>query len=84
MVDEKLSRLGKYLTPPWQVDVVLERDKHHRSGQVITCRINIEIGKKVWHAERVNSSISKAIDDAEKAVSRELQKYRDRKKSHRD
>lgn len=83
-MQEKLDRLDKHLLPPYVADVHLIHDQHHRSGEVVTCIINIEHGKRVFHTERTGGTIQDALDEAIEAVRRELKKYHDiQRKEHR-
>ena len=75
---EKIDRLEKHLHEPYVVDIWLSRDTHHQSGDVITCRINVEEGKKVFHAERTAATILDAIDEVIAAVTQQLEKHHDR------
>lgn len=77
-LEEKLDRLEKHLRTPYVVDVVLSRDTHHHSGNIITCRINVEEGKKLFHAERESDTILDAVDEVIGAISQQLEKHHDR------
>lgn len=77
-IGKKLSRLEKLLTPPYVVHITLEHDRHHQTGDVITCRLTIEHGKHVWHAERTGGSVADAVDDAIAALKQELNKHHDK------
>lgn len=83
-LDKKMERLNKHLIPPFTVDVALLHDTHHNKGQVVTCRINVEHGKKVLHAERTGQSAQDAVDESLVAIKRELEKEHDKKKDHRN
>lgn len=76
-LEEKLDRLEKHLRSPYVVDVVLSRDTHHHSGNIITCHINIEEGQKVFHAERESDTILDAVDEVIGAISQQLEKQHD-------
>ncbi|MCH8748509.1 ribosome-associated translation inhibitor RaiA [Patescibacteria group bacterium] len=76
MLEKKLERLEKYLTIPFVTDVHFAQDQHHRTGQTITCTINIEMSKKVWHAERSGDTVQDALDSVIKALQNELRRAR--------
>jgi len=82
-LEEKMERLEKWLKPPFTVDVSIKHDKHHRSGDVIGCRINVQQAGKVYYAERKNSTVKNAVDRSVAAIKKELNKDRDKKKRRR-
>lgn len=81
-LDKKLDRLQRHLTPPYTIDVTLQHDAHHLKGNVITCRINIEHRKKVFHVERVGDTIADTLDEVIHALKRELERDHDKRKDH--
>ncbi len=83
-LDKKIERLRNHLTPPFEMDINIKHDRHHNKGQVVTCKINIEQGKKVLHAERTGQSAQDAIDVVIEAIKHELEKEHDKKKRHRN
>lgn len=82
-IEEKLSRLKKYTTPPCQVDIVVSHDTHHQQGAVIVSRINLKQGGKVYHAERSASSALTAMDECVEALQQELKKAKDKQRRAR-
>lgn len=78
LLDKKLERLEKYVRPPFQVDVVLRRDRHHLSGETVMCKINIEQGRTVSHGERQGETVQEALDEVIAALKKELIKSRQR------
>ncbi len=78
LLDKKLERMEKYLTPPFHTDVVLRHDTHHRTGITVTCIINIKQGKAVFHAERAGESVQEALDEVIGVLKKELQKKREK------
>lgn len=81
-LEKKLNRLGKHLLPPFVIDISLLHDTHHQRGPVVTCIINIEQGRKVFHADRSAESIQDAIDRSLQAVAKELRKEHSKHKKH--
>lgn len=81
-IDEKLERLERHLFPPFTTSVRFTHDTHHKSGQVITCTVNIKSGKKVFHAERTSQTVLDALDEVIGAIKNELEKEHSRKKDH--
>lgn len=82
-IDEKLDRLQKHLEPPFVIDVTLQHDTHHRHGAVVTCTINVEHGKKVFHAERSDNTVQNALDEAVNTLQKELGRAHDKDKHKR-
>lgn len=82
-VTEKLARLHKYLVPPFQMDVVISRDRHHQRGNVISCRVNLREGKRVLHAEREADTTLTAVDECVEALRQELIKAKNKQRRWR-
>lgn len=80
LLDKKLERIKKYLTPPFNANVVLRHDTHHRTGITVTCTVNIKQGKTVFHAQRAGESIQEALDEVIDVLKRELLKNQDKHK----
>ena len=83
-LDKKIDRLARHLHPPYTIDITLQHDTHHLKGDVITCRINVEQGKKVFHAERVGGTTADTIDEVIGAIKSELEKDHDRRKDRHE
>jgi len=78
VLDEKLSRLQKHLTPPFRLEVLLLHDTHHRHGDVITCRLKVNQHGEILHIERARDSIQNAVDECVDALKSELIRYKDK------
>ena len=83
VIDEKLDRLKKILKPPFVCDMVIERDKHHRSGDVVKCRLSLEQEGKVWHSERVANTVTSSVDKVVEVLRKDLRRNADKKLSAR-
>ena len=83
LIEKKMDRLERFLKPPFQASVVLRHDMHHRRGDVITCRINIENDGKVYYAKRISDNIQNAIDETTSVLKKKLARHRDRQKKRR-
>lgn len=81
-LDHKLDRIKKHLMPPFTIDISIERETLHSSGETVNVRINIEQGKRVFHADRSDATLQNALDAAIEAISAELKKEHDKKKQH--
>lgn len=74
LIDKKLVKLEKVVHEPFTMDIRVVHDTHHRNGQVVTCRINISQGKRVFHAERSTDSLQTSLDEVIDALRQELKK----------
>ena len=83
-LDKKIDRIEKHLHPPFMVDVVLHHDAHHLKGAVVTCRINIKQGKKLFHVERTGSTAADAVDEVLNALKNELEREHDKRKDRHE
>src|SRR6266850_3739897 len=74
---EKISKLEKYLKhfPPGSVhlQVALERNV---KKDLHTASLNLRVPSNILHAEKTDSDVIKALDDAVKALLRELEAYK--------
>ena len=84
LLDKKLKRLQKHLKPPFNVNIGLRRDTHHKNGEIMTCTINISHGKKTYHAERTGETVQDCLDEVIHALTQELERDHDRAKDHHD
>src|SRR3989344_9641588 len=80
LLEEKLDRLTKHLIPPFHPEIMIRHDRHHRSGQVISCRINVNQSGKVLHIEREGATVQEALDEALNALKGELTKEHDKRR----
>lgn len=83
LIQKKMERLEKFLTPPFTASIVLRHDTHHRRGDVITCRINIENVGKVFFTKRMSDNVQNAIDEAVSVLKNKLSRHRDKLKKKR-
>lgn len=81
-MDKKLDRIKKHLMPPYVMDVSVTREVLKSEGESVTCIINVEQGKRVFHAERTENTLQNSLDEAIDAISNELKKEHDKKKRH--
>lgn len=79
-IDEKVDRLSRHVFPPFTMDMMFDRNKHHKSGDIITCKINIEMHGRVFHAEREAGSVQDALDEVISALKNELERDHDKRK----
>ncbi len=74
LIDKKLMKLEKLVNEPYMMTVRFRHDTHHKKGDVVTCLINIEQGRRVFHAERSEDSIQTSLDEVIDALKSELSK----------
>jgi len=74
LLDKKLAKLEKLVHQPYTMSIRFRHDTHHRTGEVVTCLINIGQGRRVFHAERSEDSIQTALDEVIDALKSELHK----------
>ena|SRR3989344_8215418 len=83
LLAEKLGRLTKHLVPPFHPEIMIRHDRHHRSGNIISCRINVTQAGTVLHVERERATVQEALDEAIEALKNELAKLRDKRRHRR-
>lgn len=82
MLEEKLNRLEKHVNPPYTLDITVSHSTHHRTGDVITCKMNLENGKNVWHVEETGETIQNCIDQAIEALQQQVKKFHEKHLGH--
>lgn len=83
-LDKKMDVLHKHLRPPYITDVTFLHSTHHLNGdEAVTCIINIENGKTVYHADRSGPDAQRALDRTLEAMERELRRAHEKQKAHR-
>jgi len=82
---QKLERLKKHLRPPYEVTVKVDRDTHHRKGEVMTCRVHIVMAgqQKAIYADKAGETLESACDEAIEVVERNLRQAHDKSKQKR-
>lgn len=75
LINDKIDRLATIITSPYVIDLKFALDTHHTKGEVVTCIINVEQGKRVFHAERKSETVQISLDLALAALSQELAHY---------
>lgn len=80
LLDKKLERLEKHLRVPFQTNLLLRHDQHHRTRDTITCIVNIKQKGSFFHAQRVGQSVQEALDEVVDALKNELVKNREKER----
>ena len=81
-VNEKISHLGKFIVAR-EAKTELERDRHHRSGQVFRAEVTMLLGSKVMRAEATAEDIYAAIDLVIPKLKEQISKFKDKRQSMR-
>ncbi len=77
-VNEKIGNLGKYIVAT-DAKVELDRDKHHKSGQVFRAEVMLLVGGKLMRAETTGEDIYSAIDLVIPKIKEQIGKFKDKK-----
>ncbi len=72
LVEKKLDRLKKHLTPPFSLHLTFDRNMHHKGGDVITCKLDVKHAAAGTHAERESDTVQNALDATIEATLQEL------------
>jgi ribosomal subunit interface protein len=80
LLEKKLQRLQKHLTPPFGIHVTFERNMHHKGGDIMTCKLDVTLHSHTSHAERESDTIQNALDETIEAIDSELSKQHDKHK----
>lgn len=75
-MEEKIQSLSKYHVDIIGVDAEVDKNMHHRHGEVFHVRMNIHIPQQIIHVEKTMDDLYAAIDGCRDAADAEM---RDRK-----
>ncbi|MEK7158087.1 MAG: HPF/RaiA family ribosome-associated protein [Patescibacteria group bacterium] len=87
LVEKKFVRLEKHAVPILGVHADIDRDQHHRQGDIFHLRATIEVPHETFHGdaqgESIEAVLDRLIDQADHQIShyREIQKERGRPKA---
>lgn len=83
-IQEKMSVLEKFDSSIALIDVEMDKNMHHRKGQVFHVRANVDIpGKGLVRSEDVHPDMYAAIDLSQKALELQLSHQRDKERNNR-
>jgi putative sigma-54 modulation protein len=74
-VEEKVGNLDK-LMEPIETRVELERDQHHRTGEVFRAEVTMLAGSKVIRAEHSSDDIYSSIDLVVPKLKEQINKFK--------
>ncbi|MFH1781668.1 MAG: ribosome-associated translation inhibitor RaiA [Patescibacteria group bacterium] len=78
-IDEKFGSLEKYFKNIIECRVEIDKNTHHRKGNVFTVTVNIDIPNNLIRVEKVGEDLYAVIDlvkdDAERQLRRTKEKY---------
>ena len=77
-VDEKIGNLVKYIDVT-AAEVELEKDKHHRTGNVFRAEVMLIVGGKVMRADAESEDIYASIDLVVPKLKEQISKFKDKK-----
>ncbi len=79
-VEEKIGSLGKFLKAQ-EARVELERDAHHRTGDVFRAEVLVILGKKTLFAESSSADIYSSVDLVIPKLKEQISKFKDKKQT---
>lgn len=83
-MEKKINGLSRFFGP--RVDdevtsVAIDRQRHHRHGEVYEVKVNCPVRGKVLYVTGSGETVFQAIDMVESALKREIEGYRQKKHS---
>ena len=78
-VDEKIGNLGKFIDATAHVE--LSKDKHHRTGDVYTAEVNLNVGGKLMRAHHSSGDIYSSIDLVIPKLKEQISKFKDKRQT---
>lgn len=77
-VEEKVGNLGKFIVAQ-EAKVELDRDKHHRTGDVFRAEVMLIVGGKVMRADAEAEDIYAALDLVMPKLKEQIAKFKDKR-----
>jgi putative sigma-54 modulation protein len=83
-IEQKMSALSRFDQGIALIDVEVDKNMHHKKGEVFHVRANIDIpGKGLIRAEDMSPDMYAAVDLCQKQLEMQLSHERDREKHNR-
>jgi ribosomal subunit interface protein len=76
-LEEKIQKLSRYSDKIWQANVDISFNPGHNKNQLIRLEINLRMPNKILRAETRSPNLRQAIDDLEKKLRKQLEKYKE-------
>lgn len=84
-IQEKMSALQRFDQEIALIDVEIDKNRHHRKGEVFHVRANVDIpGKALVRSEEMNPDMYAAIGCSQKELELQLSHGRDKEKHNRE
>lgn len=81
--EEKVNALEKYGETITQADVEIDKNTHHKKGEVFHVRMNVQVPRELLHAETSETDLYAAIDVARDQIASQLENYSAKKDDHK-
>lgn len=83
-IEQKMSVLTRFDSAIALIDVEVDKNRHHKKGEVFHVRTNVDIpGKALVRAEDMSPDMYAAVDVCQKQLEAQLSHERDRAKHNR-
>lgn len=83
-ITEKMGVLTKYDSEITLIDVEIDKNQHHRKGEVFHVRGNVTMPRRgLIHAEAMESAMYASVDVCQKELGMQLTDMRDKEKHNR-
>lgn len=75
-IQAKAASLQKQHIEIGQIDVEVDKNKHHKQGDVFHVRMNVSVPQKLLHVEENKDDLYAAVDVCRDEAERQLRKYK--------
>lgn len=80
-VNEKVGNLEKYLAGGAGARVELERDKHHKTGNVFRAEVMLSVGGRTMRADHSSEDIYASVDMVIPKIKEQISKFKDKRET---
>src|SRR6185436_7225895 len=77
-VDEKIGHLAKFIQAT-EAKVELDKDKHHKTGDVYRAEVMLVVGGKLMRADHSSEDIYSSIDLVIPKLKEQISKFKDKR-----
>lgn len=83
-IEEKMSLLSRFDENIALIDVGVDKNRHHKKGEVFHVRANVDIpGHELVRSEEINADMYAAVDVSQKELELQLAHHRDKERNNR-
>lgn len=77
-IEDKIGSLTRHFENIIGIDVEVDKQTHHKNGEVFHVRANVQVPKHLIHVEELQADLYAAIDMCKDEADRQLRDYKEK------